>query len=130
MKNRLFIIIFAIILVFSIAVICFTNRFSSDGTTAEIVQNGNVIKTIKIDNITEPQEFTIESPGGGTNTIHVENGAISIIDADCPDKLCVKTGKITNETYPIVCLPHKLVVRITKTSDDNSPHIDAISGRQ
>lgn len=130
MKNRLFIIIFAVILIFSAAIIYFINRVSSGGTTAEIVQNGIVTETINLSDITEAHDFVVESPGGGTNTVHAENGAISITDANCPDKLCVKTGKITNETYPIVCLPHKLVVRITKTSDENPKQIDAISGIQ
>ena len=32
--------------------------------------------------------------------------------ADCPDKICVKTGKIKNKGEQIVCLPNKLVVKV------------------
>jgi hypothetical protein len=33
-------------------------------------------------------------------------------DADCPDKLCEKTGKISKNGETIVCLPHRVVVEI------------------
>ena len=45
-------------------------------------------------------------------------------EADCPDRLCVKQGEITNGIYPIVCLPHRLTVRIVENSG-----IDAVTGR-
>jgi len=55
--------------------------------------------------------FRIESNDGDWNEIKIENGKISISDADCPDHTCVKTGVLRTETMPIVCLPHKLVIR-------------------
>ncbi len=33
--------------------------------------------------------------------------------ADCPDKLCVKQGKISKSGESIICLPHKVVVKIS-----------------
>ena len=54
-------------------------------------------------------------------------------EADCPDKYCVKQGKIKNVGETIVCLPHKVVVEIEKTSkgtdsNDNmkNDEIDAV----
>ena len=54
-------------------------------------------------------------------------------EADCPDKYCVKQGKIKNVGETIVCLPHKVVVEIEKTSkgidsNDNKKNdeIDAV----
>ena len=43
--------------------------------------------------------------------------------ADCPDKLCVKTGKIKDNSHDIICLPNKVRVEVTKKSA-----IDAVSG--
>ena len=39
-------------------------------------------------------------------------------DADCPDKVCVKTGKIKNPGQTIVCLPHRTVIEITGDNAD------------
>ena len=48
-------------------------------------------------------------------------------EADCPDGYCEEQGKINNRTQTIVCLPHKLVVKI-KTENDDSV-IDDVTGK-
>ena len=42
-------------------------------------------------------------------------------DANCPDKLCIKQGKIDSNGQKIVCLPNKTVVEIRseKESEDD-----------
>ena len=44
--------------------------------------------------------------------MHVEPGAISVTEADCPDGICVRQGKLTTAGVPIVCMPHRLVIEI------------------
>ena len=75
---------------------------------AEIIQDGKVIRTVSL---SENAEFTITREGG-FNTVVVKDGAVMISDADCPDRVCVKTGAISGGTIPIVCLPHRLEIRI------------------
>lgn len=50
--------------------------------------------------------------GDHINYITIENGTVFMEGANCPDKLCVKQGKITNSGESIICLPHKIVVKI------------------
>ena len=58
-------------------------------------------------------EVLLNSPEtNGSNTLKIENSTASIISADCPDQICQKTGAIKNIGETIVCLPHKLVVRL------------------
>ena len=78
--------------------------------------------------------INIDKDGVTTNVLHVENGAAYITDADCPDKVCEKTGKISRVNESIVCLPNKVVVTITgdETADAVDPGdsaIDAVSGK-
>ena len=68
------------------------------------------------------QEILIES--NGENVLIIEDGTARIEQADCPDKICVKTGKIQYKGETIVCLPHKVVVEIVKGDESN---IDAVS---
>lgn len=49
---------------------------------------------------------------GGTNILVIESGSCSISEADCPDKLCVKQGRIHLDGQCIVCLPNKLTVTV------------------
>ena len=49
---------------------------------------------------------------GFANIIAVENGRVCVKEANCPDRVCVRTGWIEYEGESIVCLPHKLVVTV------------------
>ena len=44
-------------------------------------------------------------------------------DADCGDHTCIETGDINDVGESIVCLPHRLVLKIT-AEEENGP--DAI----
>lgn len=81
-----------------------------DVNYVEIVQDNKILYRIDIASESD-RTFRVEHPNGGWNDITIKNSQIFISDADCPDKTCVKTGKLRSENIPIVCLPHKLVIR-------------------
>ncbi len=49
---------------------------------------------------------------GGTNVLTVEEGSARLTEADCPDHLCVRQGRIGSEGQVITCLPNKLTVTV------------------
>lgn len=55
---------------------------------------------------------------GGTNTLVIEDGFAWLSYADCPDKLCMKQGKIHYEGQCLTCLPNKLTVTVEGGEDD------------
>lgn len=61
----------------------------------------------------------------GNNTIVINNNSVYIMNADCPDNLCVHQGAINKLGQSIICLPHKLIVEIV--SDYDEELIDAIA---
>lgn len=50
--------------------------------------------------------------GEHTNTLVIENGAAQVVEASCPDQICVNQGVVRYAGESIVCLPHKLVVTV------------------
>ena len=54
----------------------------------------------------------ISTENGGENRLWVQEDLVFMDDANCPDQTCVKQGVIKDSTVPIVCLPHKVIVRI------------------
>lgn len=84
-----------------------------ENPAAEIYLNGELLKTVSL---AEECEFTVDC-GNGHNTVTVRGGAVSVTEADCPDKVCVRTGAISGGAVPIVCLPHRLEIRIVDGSD-------------
>lgn len=125
-KNRTLIIIFLAAGAVCAAVIAFSRGMAQNTGYAEISQNGEVIRTVPLPTAENTVEIRIDSGDGGYNTVLIDSGGARITDADCPDRVCVNTGKITDGTYPIVCLPHKLVVRLVTKSQGG---VDAVTGR-
>ena len=79
---------------------------------AYIYVDGILYESIPLYEITTPYSFRICTETGAYNDIYVESGSICISSADCPDRVCVKQGAITNNLLPITCLPHHLVIAL------------------
>lgn len=65
----------------------------------------------------EVARYSLDADGtyplnGGTNILVIENRSAYLIDADCPDKLCVKQGTVQYTGQCITCLPNRLTVTI------------------
>ena len=75
--------------------------------TAQIMADGEVIETIALSALQ-------------TEETHAVNGCVIVLspegvcvkDADCPDRLCVKTGMITRAGEAIACVPNRVVVTL------------------
>lgn len=116
-------IILGLILVSVIGFFVYKQYSKGSHHIAVIKQDGKVIKTIDLDEVKEKTEIKIPYKDKDYNTIEVEPGRIRFIDADCPDKVCVKTGWISEPGQTAVCLPHKLMIKI----DGQNPKYDQIS---
>lgn len=78
--------------------------------TAVVMQKAQVIKTIDLSSLREPLEF--EVGGKYQNTIRAEPGRIRVIEATCPDDICVHTGWLTKAGQAAACLPNELLVKV------------------
>ncbi|MGH4140307.1 NusG domain II-containing protein [Clostridium sp.] len=80
---------------------------------AVIKSDGKVLKTIDLNKVIEPQEFTIKTDKGNYNVISVKHNGISVKAADCPKQVDVKVGWISSKPGQlIVCLSNKLIISI------------------
>lgn len=85
--------------------------------TACIYQDGQLVQIIPLDQVRESYTFTLKAADGGSNTIEVSPGGIAVTQADCPDLICVRQGRITDSLLPITCLPHRLVIELQPSND-------------
>ena len=58
------------------------------------------------------QEQTVTLGDADYNILQISGGGAAVIEANCGDHTCVRTGQISREGESIVCLPHHLIVRI------------------
>lgn len=106
------ILIISLIIISTLSVFSYKQYIKSSHHTAVIKQDGKIIKTIDLNNVKKDEKIKVSYTGNHFNTVEVAPGKIRISDADCPDKICVKTGWISEPGQSSVCLPHKLIINI------------------
>lgn len=52
-------------------------------------------------------------------TIVAEKNRICFLESDCPDKICVKTGWLSQPGEIAVCLPNKIIIKLEQDKNQN-----------
>lgn len=55
-----------------------------------------------------------------TNVLEINNGVAIMIEANCPDGLCLHQSSICNNGESIICLPNRVIVEVI--SDDETQY--------
>ncbi len=123
MKKADFILIAAVLAVAGIMLFFLYGVNNSYGSFVQIEIDGEVVETLDINIDTER---VIETENGGTNTLIIKDGGAEMIDANCPDGICINHKKINKNGESIICLPHKLVVSVVNEKS-NGDDVDAVA---
>ncbi|APQ97459.1 NusG domain II-containing protein [Clostridium botulinum] len=125
--DKIVIYIVSILLALSVISIIFFKFFvKSENAVAIIKQNGKIIEKVDLSKVKEKKQLKInynDKDHKGYNVIEVDKGSIRFIDADCPDKVCIKSGVLKKPGETAACLPHKLIITIEK----NDKEVDEVS---
>lgn len=120
-KNDLLLI--AAVLVLAGAVWLYTYLTRTEGGLAVVTIDGEELMRLPL----SEDSVTLLGEGEHTNLLVISGGAASVTEASCPDHLCVRQGEARYDGETIVCLPNKLVVRITGGPENE---VDAVAGGQ
>lgn len=115
------IILVAIILVVAAAGLLYMNIVKKSGDMVVIKVDGEIYKELPLN---KDATLEIEGVGGGRNKLVIKDGVADVVDANCPDKLCVHQRSIQNDGETIVCLPNKVIVEIESTKESE---VDAVA---
>ncbi len=102
----------------------FVNAFAytHEASTVVIELDGKEYARYNLHEINEPTFLEIDSEYG-YNKIEIFSGGARVVDANCEDRLDVKAGDITHANEYIICLPHRLLVRL----EGGDGYLDAVS---
>lgn len=92
-------VLFAVSAIFSLVI------YKSGADFVEIYDGGSLVGRYPIS-----EDRTIEL---SHNTVSIEGGAVRMDYADCENQICVGTGSISTPLYPIVCLPNRVLIRVS-----------------
>lgn len=90
---------------------------SGDRLYAEVWQDNTLVERVEL---TDRTDRTIDLDGH--NVIVLSGRTAAMQSADCRDQVCVRTGTLTRAGQVAVCLPNRVVLRITGETSE----IDAI----
>ncbi|TDT60996.1 NusG domain II-containing protein [Fonticella tunisiensis] len=116
------IILVVIIALGSLGVLAIRPQGNYSRKYVEIYSENRLYRKIPFDKTTT--ERVVVKSNLGFNIIDISNAKVRIIDADCPDKICIKDGAISKPGDMLVCLPNKVVVEIKGESNSEN---DALS---
>lgn len=114
------IIFISILAVFCIAVCVAVYKGGAvEGSNITITVDGEVYGTYSL---LEEQKIVIEDEDT-KNIVEIKGGEAYMLEASCPDQLCVDQNEISFDKEAIICLPNKVVVTV---SSDIESDLDGI----
>lgn len=113
-KIRNDIILAVVLLAVAAAAMLFWHFGKVEGDFAVVLIDGVETARYALDTDTE---VVIHTDNAGENTLVIAGGKAYVGAANCPDLVCAGHRAISRVGETIVCLPHKLVIKITAASD-------------
>lgn len=112
-------ILIAVIVCVALAAFILHNFIGGAGAnTVTVKVDGELVGTYSL---SEDQTVEINN---GSNILEIKNGKADMVDADCPDKLCVNQKPVSRNRENIICLPNKVVVEVQSSRESE---LDAVT---
>lgn len=108
MKTRTWMILIAALAVVCVGLSLFFLRDSDASRYAEVYSDGALVLTLDLQVDGTYRVGTAD----GWNVLTVENGRVSVSEASCPSRDCVRHPP-SDSGAPIVCLPNRMVIKFT-----------------
>lgn len=90
--------------------------FTEKGEYAEIYHGSTLVRRIEL-SATKEGSFSI--PGESDVVFQVFNDeSIAFIESNCPDKVCIRSGKQKHTGQIAVCLPNEILLKIVSEEND------------
>ena len=85
---------------------------------ARIYVQNNVVETIDLSN-KEENDYWIDGLNGKLH-IHTKDGAIAVVESNCPHQDCVNMGYVSETNHPIICAYNAVYIAIeVETNNDD-----------
>lgn len=116
-KNDILLIVLVALIVVGFFVF---KSFSAENLVAEIYYDGEIIESV---NLTDKEEKKIVTGENESVVIVAKDGKVYFEKSDCPDKVCINSGELSENGDFASCLPEKVVIKV---SGEKQSDIDAI----
>ena len=108
LKQKL-VLVLVLLVVILIGFLVVRFQRQKDAFIVDVSVDGTTVATYRLN---DEVDTWIDGYQGGKNHLVIHDGCARIEEADCPDKLCVKQGTVSQSGESLVCLPNRVVVTI------------------
>ena len=119
-RKKEIIAVLVLVLVAVVSFVCIRLFAEGKGRSVKVYVDSKLSKTFDLGS---DREYFIET-NYGYNLLIIKNNRVRILDADCPNKICVDKGYISKNGESIICLPHHVVVTV---ESDEEKTVDAVA---
>ena len=125
MKKADLVIVAGILILAAVLHLLFSAGYRNDGAdlTVEVFAGGALYRTEPLSG--EARDIVVKG-SDGVNVVRLEEGAVFMLEADCPGLLCVSQGPISHSGQSIACLPNRVLVVLT--GDRERGDVDVVVG--
>ena len=95
------ILIVSLLVVMAICLVLIIHESVKTNLVAKISVQNNVVETIDLSK-REDADYYIQGLKGEMH-IHTHDGAIAVIESNCPHQDCVRMGYVNESNHPIIC---------------------------
>lgn len=110
MRKNDWILVAVILILAGIGFLIYLNFGKQSAGLVKVTVDGELFGTYSLD-----KEQVIEI--NDTNRLIIKDGQVDMVEADCPDQICVEHKIISRNKETIICLPNKVVVEIVGGKD-------------
>ena len=116
LRNDL-ILILSLLLVAAVTLIVLLSRTQKTNLVAKISVQNDVVETIDLSK-NEEADYYIDGLKGKLH-IHTKDGAIAVVESNCPHQDCVHMGYVNESGRPIICAYNAVTIVIEGASSTN-----------
>lgn len=104
----------------------YQHEVSARAAMAEIYYKSQLVETV---DLTAGVDRRFSIPQNKNVVFHqYSDGSIQFEESDCPDKICIKTGRIRTVGQSAACLPNQIVLKIVPKDPKNFNGPDIVIG--
>lgn len=100
LRNDL-ILILSLFVIAAISLVILISTRRKENLVAKIIVNNNVVEVIDLSK-KEENDYYIDGLKG-TLHVHTHDGAIAVVESNCPHQDCVHMGYVSESGRPIIC---------------------------
>lgn len=97
------------------------------GSMAIVEVNGKEVRRIALGD-GQPARKVVVHGVNGKSTIEFKDGRVRMVDSHCRDKICIGMAWVDAQGRSIVCLPNRVVIRVTgKRGNSGGGNVDSVT---